>query len=186
MTSPNPHAIDADTLSGMKPLRKVVFSLGSNLGDRLANLQGAVDAIRDTPDVIVVDVSSVYETAPVDLEEDSPDFLNLVIVGETTLEPRTLLERAQAIEDAFGRNRAEEHRSRTLDVDLVMVGTTELEQPDLTLPHPKAHLRGFVLVPWSEIDPSGELPGHGPIAPLLEAVGAEGVTRRDDLVIEGD
>ena len=62
MSSPNPHAIDADTLSGMKPLRKVVYSIGSNLGDRLGNVQGAVDALSDTPDVIVVDVSSVYET----------------------------------------------------------------------------------------------------------------------------
>jgi hypothetical protein len=64
VSSPNPHAIDADTLSGMKPLRKVVYSIGSNLGDRLGNVQGAVDALRDTPDVIVVDVSSVYETKP--------------------------------------------------------------------------------------------------------------------------
>ena len=186
MTSPNPHAIDADTLSGMKPLRKVVFSLGSNLGDRLANLQGAVDAIRDTPDVIVVDVSSVYETEPVDMADGSPQFLNIVIVGESTLEPRTLLERAQAIEDAFGRERPEPNASRTLDVDLVMVGNTEVAQSDLTLPHPRAHERGFVLVPWAEIDPAAELPGHGPIAPLLEKVGAEGVTKRDDLMIEGD
>ena len=106
MTSPNPHAIDADTLSGMKPLRKVVYSLGSNLGDRLGNLQGAVDALRDTPDVVVVDVSPVYETTPVGGPEDSPDFLNLVVVAETTLEPRTLLERALAIEDAYGRERS--------------------------------------------------------------------------------
>ena len=98
MTSPNPHAIDTDTLSGMKPLRKVVYSIGSNLGDRQGNLQGAVDALRDTPDVIVVDVSPVYETSPVGGPEDSPDFLNLVVVAETTLEPRTLLERALAIE----------------------------------------------------------------------------------------
>ena len=65
MSSPNPHAIDADTLSGMKPLRKVVYSIGSNLGDRLSNVQGAVDALSDTPDVIVVDISSVYETRPI-------------------------------------------------------------------------------------------------------------------------
>src|SRR4051794_17875701 len=109
----------------MKPLRKVVFSLGSNLGDRLANLQGAVDAIRDTPDVIVVDVSSVYETGPVGMDDSTPDFLNIVLVGESTLEPRTLLERAQAIEDAFGRERGEINASRTLDVDLVMVGNTK-------------------------------------------------------------
>ena len=63
MSSPNPHAIDADTLSGMKPLRKVVYSIGSNLGDRLGTLQGAVDALSDTPDIIIVDVSSVYEPA---------------------------------------------------------------------------------------------------------------------------
>jgi 2-amino-4-hydroxy-6-hydroxymethyldihydropteridine diphosphokinase len=170
----------------MKPLRKVVFSLGSNLGDRLANLQGAVDAIRDTPDVIVVDVSSVYETAPVDSPDGSPEFLNLVIVAETTLEPRTLLERAQAIEDAFGRERTETNAPRTLDVDLVMVGTTETDQSDLTLPHPRAHERGFVLVPWSEIDPAAELPGRGPIQPLLDKVGPDGLTKRDDLEIEGD
>lgn len=186
MTSPNPHAIDADTLSGMKPLRKVVFSLGSNLGDRLANLQGAADAIRDTPDVIVVDISSVYETAPVGMPEGAPAFLNIVIVGESTLEPRTLLERAQAIEDAFGRDRSEPHGSRTLDVDLVMVGNAEVQQDDFTLPHPRAHQRGFVLVPWTEIDPSAELPGRGPIRPLLDSVGTDGVARRDDLVIEGD
>jgi 2-amino-4-hydroxy-6-hydroxymethyldihydropteridine diphosphokinase len=117
MSSPNPHAIDADTLSGMKPLTKVVYSIGSNLGDRMSNLQGAVDAIRDTPDVIVVDVSSVYESDAVGGPAGSPRFLNLVIVAETTLEPRTLLERAQAIEDAFGRVRGERWAPRTLDVD---------------------------------------------------------------------
>ena len=72
MTSPNPHAIDTDTLSGMKPLRKVVYSVGSNLGDRLGNLQGAVDALSDTPDIIIVDISSVYETEPIGGPEDNP------------------------------------------------------------------------------------------------------------------
>ena len=72
MSSPNPHAIDADTLSGMRPLRKVVYSIGSNLGDRLGNLQGAVDALSDTPDIILVDISSVYETEPVGGPADNP------------------------------------------------------------------------------------------------------------------
>ena len=85
MSSPNPHAIDADTLSGMKPLRKVVYSIGSNLGDRLGNVQGAVDALSDTPDVIVVDISSVYETKPFGGPPDSPLFLNIVVIAETTL-----------------------------------------------------------------------------------------------------
>lgn len=186
MSSPNPYAIDTDTLSGMKPLTKVVYSIGSNLGDRLGNLQGAVDAIRDTPDVIVVDVSSVYESQAVGGPADSAPFLNLVIVAETTLEPRTLLERALAIEDAYGRVRAERWAPRTLDVDLIVVGKTESQQPDLKLPHPLAHQRGFVLLPWLEIDPGGSIPGHGAVDELLSSVDTAGVVRRDDLSIEGD
>jgi 2-amino-4-hydroxy-6-hydroxymethyldihydropteridine diphosphokinase len=186
MSSPNPYAIDADTLSGMKPLRKVVYSLGSNLGDRLNNLQGAVDALRDTPDVIVVDVSSVYETEPVGGPADSPSFLNLIVVAETTLEPRTLLERALAIEDAYGRERGEKWAPRTLDVDLIMVGNTSTDTEDLRLPHPLAGERAFVLLPWLEIDAKGEIPGVGKVADLAGQVSGEGVVRRDDLLIEAD
>src|SRR4030095_6501916 len=134
MSSPNPHAIDADTLSGMKPLRKVVYSIGSHIRDRLGNVQGAVDALSDTPDVIVVDVSSVYETTPVGGTANSPQFLNIVVVAATTLEPRTLVERAFAIEEAFGRARdGERWGPRTLDVDLIMVGTAVVDQEDLKL-----------------------------------------------------
>jgi 2-amino-4-hydroxy-6-hydroxymethyldihydropteridine diphosphokinase len=187
MSSPNPHAIDADTLSGMRPLRKVVYSIGSNLGDRFANLQGAVDALSDTPDVIVVDVSSVYETEPIGGPADNPKFLNMVVVAETTLDPRTLVERAFAIEDAYGRQRnGERWGPRTLDVDLIMVGSTEIDQDDLKLPHPLAGERGFVLVPWHEIDPSAELPGKGKIADLVKTADTSGVVRRGDLVIESD
>jgi 2-amino-4-hydroxy-6-hydroxymethyldihydropteridine diphosphokinase len=187
MSSPNPHAIDADTLSGMRPLRKVVYSIGSNLGDRFGNLQGAVDALSDTPDVIVVDVSSVYETEPIGGPADNPKFLNMVVVAETTLDPRTLMERALAIEDAYGRQRnGERWGPRTLDVDLIMVGSTEIDQDDLKLPHPLASERGFVLVPWHEIDPSAELPGKGKIADLVKTADTSGVVRRGDLVIESD
>ena len=187
MTSPNPHAIDADTLSGMKPLRKVVYSIGSNLGDRLGNLQGAVDALRDTPDVMIVDVSSVYETEALGGPPDSPRFLNLIVVGESTLDPRTLLDRALAIEDAFGRRRTGERWApRTLDMDLIMVGNTKRDQDDLKLPHPLAHERGFVLVPWQEVDPTAELPGKGSISKLAAAADTSGVVRRADLIIESD
>jgi len=187
LSSPNPHAIDADTLSGMKPLRKVVYSIGSNLGDRLGNVQGAVDALSDTPDVIVVDVSSVYETKPFGGPADSPEFLNIVVIAETTLEPRTLVERAFAIEDAFGRTRdSGRWGPRTLDVDLIMVGNAVVDQDDLKLPHPLAHERAFVLVPWYEVDPTAEIVGKGAIGDLLVQADASGVLRRDDLVIERD
>jgi 2-amino-4-hydroxy-6-hydroxymethyldihydropteridine diphosphokinase len=187
VSSPNPHAIDADTLSGMKPLRKVVYSIGSNLGDRLGNVQGAVDALSDTPDVIVVDVSSVYETTPVGGPADGPQFLNIVVVAETTLEPWTLVERAFAIEEAFGRARdGERWGPRTLDVDLIMVGNAIVDQEDLKLPHPLAHERAFVLVPWYEVDPTAEITGKGAIGDLVSKADASGVVRRDDLVIDRD
>ncbi len=186
MSSPNPHAIDADTLSGMKPLRKVVYSIGSNLGDRLGNVQGAVDALSDTPDVIMVDVSSVYETKPVGGPADSPEFLNIVVIAETTLEPNTLVERAFAIEEAYGRTRDERWGPRTLDVDLIMVGNAVVDQEDLKLPHPLAHERAFVLVPWYEVDPTGEIVGKGAIGDLLDQADVSGVARRDDLVIDRD
>jgi len=175
----------------MKPLRKVVYSIGSNLGDRLGNVQGAVDALSDTPDVIVVDVSSVYETEPVGAPADSPavspQFLNIVVIAETTLEPRTLVERAFAIEDAFGRTRdSGRWGPRTLDVDLIMVGNAIVDQEDLRLPHPLAHQRAFVLVPWYEVDPTAEIAGKGAIGDLLSKADASGVVRRDDLVIDRD
>jgi 2-amino-4-hydroxy-6-hydroxymethyldihydropteridine diphosphokinase len=175
----------------MKPLRKVVYSIGSNLGDRLGNVQGAVDALSDTPDVIVVDVSSVYETEPVGVPADSPavspQFLNIVVIAETTLEPRTLVERAFAIEDAFGRTRdSGRWGPRTLDVDLIMVGNAIVDQEDLRLPHPLAHQRAFVLVPWYEVDPTAEIAGKGAIGDLLSNADASGVVRRDDLVIDRD
>ena len=104
--TPNPHIVDTDTLTGeMHPIRRCVLAIGSNLGDRLANLQGAVNSLADTPEVWVTAVSPVYETAPVDAPDGSRDFLNAVVLVDTTLSARTLLDRALAIEDAFGRER---------------------------------------------------------------------------------
>ncbi len=188
--TPNPHIIDPDTLTGeMRPIRPAVIGLGSNVGDRLANLQGAIDALADTPDVHVVTVSSVYETEPVDAPEGSPDFLNAVMLADTTLSVTTLLERAQAVEAAFGRERAEANAPRTLDVDLIIVGDRISETDELVLPHPKAHERAFVLVPWHEIDEQAQIPPTqqhpgGKISDLLAALDTSGVVRRDDLQLE--
>jgi 2-amino-4-hydroxy-6-hydroxymethyldihydropteridine diphosphokinase len=121
--TPNPHIVDADTLTGeMRPIRRCVISLGSNLGDRMAKLQGALDSLSDTPDVWVTEVSPVYETEPVGAPEGSETFLNAVVLLDTTLSARVLLERALAIESAFGRQRGEvPNAPRTLDVDLILV-----------------------------------------------------------------
>lgn len=183
--TPSPHVIDADTLSGgLKPIRQIILSLGSNLGDRDANLQGAVDALQDTPDVKIVSVSPVYETTPVDTPDDSDEFLNIVLLADTTLSVKTLLERCHAVEDAFGRTRSEPGAPRTLDVDLITYGNKTIEADDLVVPHPRAHERAFVLAPWLDIEPDAELVGHGRVADLLDRVGTGGVKRLDDIAIE--
>jgi 2-amino-4-hydroxy-6-hydroxymethyldihydropteridine diphosphokinase len=184
--TPNPHIIDSDTLTGeMRPIRRCVISLGSNLGDRLAKLQGALDSLSDTPDVWVTEVSPVYETAPVDAPEGSEPFLNAIVLLDTTLSAHTLLDRAQAIETAFGRQRSEvPNAPRTLDVDLIVVGDRRADDETLVLPHPRAHERAFVLVPWAAADAEAELPGIGPVAELLQKVDTTGVERRDDLELQ--
>ncbi len=176
-----PFDIDVDTLGNLRPISKVVFSLGSNEGDSEAILTEAVDFLAETPDVIIVDVSPVYETTPVGGPQQ-PDFLNLVVVAESTLEPLTLLDRALAIEENFGRSREVVNGPRTLDIDIVMVGKRTSEDY-LELPHPRAHERAFVLVPWFDIDPRGVIEGRGPIADLVGQLDTSGVRRRDDIVI---
>ena len=183
--TPNPHIIDADTLTGeMRPIRRAVLSIGSNLGERLTALQGAVNALADTPDVWVTGVSPVYETEPVDAPEGSEPYLNAVVLIDTTLAATRLLDRALAIEDAFDRERGERNAPRTLDVDLIVVGDRRSDTEELRLPHPRAGERAFVLKPWFDLEPDAVLPDRGPIADLLGAVGLDGVTQRDDVALE--
>ena len=184
--SPNPNIIDTDTITGeMHPIRRAVISVGSNLGERRTNLQGAVDSLSDTPEVWVTSVSPVYETDPVDAPEGSRDYLNAVVLLDTTLSARTLLERAHAIEAAYGREPGEETNApRTLDVDLIVVGDRRADEEDLQLPHPRAHERAFVLVPWLDLEPEAEIPGAGAVAELVEKTGREGVRLREDIELE--
>ncbi len=183
--TPNPYAIDADTITGeMRPIRRAVLSIGSNLGERLANLQGAVDSLADTPDVWVTGISAVYETEPVDAPESSRDYLNAVVLLDTTLSVHTLLERALAIEAAYGRERGARNEPRTLDVDLIVVGDRRADDEHLVLPHPRAAERAFVLVPWAEVEPDAEFPGLGPVVSLLELLDRSGVRLREDLGLE--
>ncbi|GAA2233569.1 2-amino-4-hydroxy-6-hydroxymethyldihydropteridine diphosphokinase [Streptomyces nogalater] len=159
-----------------------VISLGSNLGNRLETLQGAVDALEDTPGVRVKAVSPVYETEPWGVEPGSqPSYFNAVVVLKTTLPPASLLERAHAVEEAFHRVRDERWGPRTLDVDIVAYADVTSDDPQLTLPHPRAHERAFVLAPWHDVDPGAELPGRGAVAELLSTITRKGVAHRQDL-----
>jgi 2-amino-4-hydroxy-6-hydroxymethyldihydropteridine diphosphokinase len=184
--TPNPHIVDADTLTGeMRPIRRAVLALGSNLGERMAALQGAVNAIADTPDVWVTGVSPVYETVPVDCPPEAKSFLNAVVLIDTTLAATRLMDRALAIEDAFERERSDvPNAPRTLDVDLIVVGDRRSDDEHLRLPHPRAAERAFVLKPWFDLEPDAEFPDLGPIADLLAKIGTDGLTHRDDLALE--
>jgi len=156
-----------------------VLSLGSNLGDRLANLQLAVDGLAD----VLVGASPVYETAPWGVT-DQPDFLNAVlVVSSPEVDEWGWLARAQRLEAAAGRVRELRWGPRTLDVDVVTVDGVRSDHPDLLLPHPGTPERATVLVPWLDIEPEAVLPGHGRVADLLRGLDTEGVRRRDDLVL---
>jgi 2-amino-4-hydroxy-6-hydroxymethyldihydropteridine diphosphokinase len=139
---------------------KVVIALGSNLGDRKATLGSAVDALEQI--ITITKVSSYIETDPVGGPEQ-PDYLNAVLIGESDLEPTDLLLKMQAIEIAAGRERLERWGARTLDLDLILAGDLVMDTELLTLPHPRAHERRFVLDPWLEVDPRAILPGFGEV-----------------------
>jgi 2-amino-4-hydroxy-6-hydroxymethyldihydropteridine diphosphokinase len=147
-----------------------VLSLGSNLGDRLAALQAAVDLLEP------ISISPVYESAPVG-GPPQPNYLNAVVI--CSLDAATAWRLAQRAEQAQGRERKVHWGPRTLDVDLIVADGVP---PDgIVLPHPRAHERAFVLVPWHDLDPDAVVPGHGRVIDLLGVVDTAGVDRRDDL-----
>ncbi|KOU37076.1 2-amino-4-hydroxy-6-hydroxymethyldihydropteridine diphosphokinase [Streptomyces sp. WM6368] len=173
--------VDAADVTLSNP-KWAVIALGANLGNRLETLQGAIDALGDTPGMRVKAVSPVYETEPWGVEPGSqPSYLNAVVAVKTTLPPSSLLERAHAVEEAFDRVREERWGPRTIDVDIVAYADRVSDDPLLTLPHPRAHQRAFVLAPWHDIDPEARIPGRGDVAALLAEIGLVGVTPRLDL-----
>lgn len=163
-------------------MSRAVLAIGSNLGDRLAHLRSTVDGLKD----VLVAVSPVYETAPWG-GVDQDDFLNAVLIAEDRgASPQDWLQRAHELERAAERVREVRWGPRTLDVDVITVRDDEhrdvrSEDPQLILPHPRAHERAFVLVPWLAADPDARLPGHGPVAALVQQLEATDVVRRDEL-----
>lgn len=161
-------------------MTRAVLSLGSNLGDRLGYLQLAVDGFREA----LVAVSPVYETEPWGVT-DQPKFLNAVlIVDDDARDEWAWLRAGQALEAEAERIRDRRWGPRTLDVDVVSVDEVRSDDPELLLPHPGTPARASVLIPWLDIDPAAEVPGHGRVVDLLAAVPAAeraGVRRRDDL-----
>jgi 2-amino-4-hydroxy-6-hydroxymethyldihydropteridine diphosphokinase len=169
-------------MTSQEPAVRTVLALGSNLGDRLGYLQGAVDTLLARPGLALVALSPVYATAPVGGPQQ-PEYLNAVLIAGTTLTPAALLSACQAAEAAFHRTREQMWGPRTLDVDVIVYGDLMSDDPALTLPHPRARERAFVLAPWLDADPDAEIPGQGRVSDLLAAVGRSGVRRLDDVVL---
>jgi len=153
---------------------RAYVGLGANLGDRERTLHAAVEALAEEDGIEVVAVSTLRETDPVGVG-DQPRFLNGVVALETTLAPRELLDRLLLVEQRFGRVRTSgEHGPRTLDLDLLVHGDAVLDEPGLTLPHPRLHERRFVLEPLAELAPGLVVPGRGDVDSLLAEAGSAG------------
>ncbi|MDQ3760699.1 MAG: 2-amino-4-hydroxy-6-hydroxymethyldihydropteridine diphosphokinase [Actinomycetota bacterium] len=163
-------------------MSSAVLSIGSNVGDRLAYLRGCITLLGDA----VRTVSPVYSTAPWGgVQQD--EFLNaILLVDDRDADAQEWLRRGQCCEAAAQRTRNVRWGPRTLDVDVIDVEQTHQHDPDLTLPHPRAHQRAFVLVPWLDVAPDAVLTGHGMVTKLVAALPAaerRSVRRRDDLAL---
>jgi 2-amino-4-hydroxy-6-hydroxymethyldihydropteridine diphosphokinase len=159
--------------------RPVVLALGSNLGDRMANLRLGVKVL-DGDGMTATAVSGVFETTPVGGPQQD-NYLNAVLLATSALPAEQVLARCAAAESAATRVRTVRWGPRTLDVDIISYDDETWAEPDLTLPHPRAHERAFVLAPWLDVDPSAVLPGRGRVADLLATTSMAGVWRRPDL-----
>jgi 2-amino-4-hydroxy-6-hydroxymethyldihydropteridine diphosphokinase len=154
------------------------LGLGSNVGDRRAHLQAAVDALPGFG-VRVVSSSSVYDTEPVGEVLDQPEFLNAVVRVETDLEPEALLDACKAVERDLGRQAGGvRHGPRPIDVDVLLLGDVEFESERLRLPHAEVTSRRFVMVPLLDVTPDAVLPDGAPVAEALEALGTGQAVRR--------
>lgn len=145
-------------------METAAIALGSNLGDRLGTLSAAAEQLGVLGSGLVK--SPVYETVPIGPPQ--PDFLNAVVLLQTSLEPQELLQKLLEIEQAFGRVRRERWGPRVLDLDLLVHGSTQLHTPQLTLPHPEIPHRAFVLCPWLDLAPEMDVPGLGSVRMLTQ------------------
>jgi 2-amino-4-hydroxy-6-hydroxymethyldihydropteridine diphosphokinase len=153
---------------------RAFLSLGSNLGDRLAYLRAALEALDRGPRMRVLRASRVYETAPVEVEEEQPDYLNCVAELECGLPAIELLRYCQGVESALGRERKGERAPRTLDVDVLLFGDEVIQEPDFEVPH-RGITRAFNLKGLADLDPDLGIPGHGRVRDLLAEVDLDGI-----------
>jgi len=156
---------------------RVFVGLGANLGDPRATLAQALEALAALPRTRLVAASRLYRSSPVDAQ--GPDFINAVAELETALTPRELLHAMQAIEQEHGRQRPYRNAPRTLDLDLLLYGQRLIDEPGLTVPHPRLHQRAFVLVPLADLAPDLVHPQLGRLQALRERVADQAIQLLD-------
>jgi 2-amino-4-hydroxy-6-hydroxymethyldihydropteridine diphosphokinase len=147
---------------------RVVIALGANLGEPRAQLEEAIEALRKV--IKIEAISSFYETEPFKVNEKQPNYINAVLIGETNLEAEQLMKELLAIEERIGRKRSTINAARLIDLDIIDYQGMVINSENLTLPHPRAFEREFVLRPWIEIDPEAQLTGCGAVKELLAAL----------------
>ena len=157
------------------PSVEAFIGLGSNLGDRKAELDSALGELAALPETSLSGASSYHESAPIDAA--GADYLNAVACVRTSLAPLALLRALQSIEDARGRERPYRHAPRRLDLDLLLYADETVSSAALTLPHPRLHERAFVLAPLAELAPDVKVPGRGPAKELLGTVAHQRISR---------
>jgi 2-amino-4-hydroxy-6-hydroxymethyldihydropteridine diphosphokinase len=151
------------------PTVKAVVALGSNLEDPEAQVRRGFNELAALPETWVAGRSPLYRTAPVGFA-DQPPFVNACALVETRLSPRALLDGLLSIEQRHGRVREIPDGPRTLDLDIILYGGASIDEPGLTIPHPRAHERAFVLAPLADVWPDAVIPGKGAASRLLDAV----------------
>ena len=143
---------------------RVVIALGANLGEPRAQLEEAIEALRKV--IKIEAISSFYETKPFKVHEEQPNYINAALIGETNLEAEQLMKELLAIEERIGRKRSTINAARLIDLDIIDYQGMVINSENLTLPHPRAFEREFVLRPWIEIDPEAQLTGFGAVEEL--------------------
>lgn len=162
-------------------MSEAVIALGTNLGNRIENINAAIRAIAKLSGVKIIKASSVYETAPVDCESDSK-FLNAAILVETSVSPAVLLGECLGIEAAMGRIRTKKNEPRVIDLDLILYEGFKAESYELTVPHPRALERAFVLTPLMDLYPTGRAPAMF-FGPRLRELGSDGIRKTEYEII---
>lgn len=162
-------------MSQPQPTVTAFVGLGANLGDGVAAMAVAREALDALPGTRVTAASRLYRSAPVGVT-GQPDYINAVVQLDTSLSARQILEALMRIEADNGRTRDYHMAPRTLDMDLLLHGDAEISEPDLSVPHPRMHMRAFVLAPLAELAPDTQIPGIGRVADLLPGVADQAIT----------